>query len=98
LALTAITGTPGNDGAAEAEAIAIPGTTDIGWRNIATRYARSPAVGSIGGTFTCSLRFTKDRMAPAGTERITAKNTANRTQTNDAADRCRENGFQSVAP
>jgi len=98
LALTAIAGARGNDGAADAEAIAIPGATDIGWRNIATRNAQSRMVGSIGGTFTCSSRFTKDRMAPAVTECITAKNTANHTQTNHAADRCRENGFQSVAP
>jgi len=100
LTLTAITGAPNNDGSVDAEAIAIPGTTDIGWRNIATRNAHSPAAGSIGGTFTCTPRVTKDRRAPLGTERIAiaAKNTPNRTQTNDATDRCRENGSQSVAP
>src|SRR4029077_3293213 len=63
LALPAIAEAPGNDGAAEAEAIAIPGTTDIGWRNSATRNAQSRAVGSIGGTFTGSSRLTKDRVA-----------------------------------
>src|SRR5262245_18230364 len=100
LALIAIATARVSDGAADAEAIAAPNTTDIGWCNSATRNAQSRAVGSIRGTFTCSYRFTKDRVTPLGTERIAAgaKNTANCTQTNDAADRCRDNGSQSLTP
>jgi len=100
LTLSAIAGARGSDGAANTEAIATPGTTDIGWRDSATRNAQSHAVGSIGGTLTCSSRLTKDRVAPLVTERIAAaaKNTTNRTETNDAADRCRDNGSQRLAP
>ena len=99
---------PGNDGAGDAEAIAIPDTTDIGRIYSATLTAGSPVMSSITGTLACGwCIWAKDSVAPMGTAFIRAtptalnfvsKNTGNRTQTNDAADRCRENGSQSVAP
>jgi len=65
-------------------------------------------MSSITGTLACGwCIWAKDSCAPMGAVAIrgtatalnfVSENTANRTQTNDAADRCRENGFQSVAP
>jgi hypothetical protein len=65
-------------------------------------------MSSITGTLACGwCIFAKDSRAPVGTIAIrgtatalnfVSKNTANRTQTDDAADRCRDNGFQSAAP
>jgi hypothetical protein len=107
LALTAIAGAPVNDGAADAEAIAIPDTTDIGWRNSATFAANASVMSGITGTLARSGRIrAKDVCAPMGTVGIPRTTTALNfvsedgsypSQTNDA-DRCRENGFQSVAP
>jgi len=106
--LTLGTGAPLNNGALDAEAIAIPDTTDIIWRNTATFAANASVMSGITGTSARSGRvFTKDRRAPMGTvgiRRTTAalnfvsENGSYPSQTNDAADRCRDNGFQSAAP
>jgi len=106
--LTLGTAAPFNNGALDAVAKLIPDATDIGWRNTATFAANASVMSGITGTPARSGRIrAKDICAPMGTVAIrrtttalnfVSENGSYRTQTDDAADRCRENGFQSATP